>query len=135
MADDSLESLRLSLMQDVLPVGMALYDRLKEGGANKVVEAFTSSSDPLEKLRAEGEPAAKSVRKRLDDYSPGLGNPVVSVQVDIDPQHEAGQDLEEQKALMECLTRIELRLQKLEHHLTKDSKDIGSIGVDDGTSK
>ena len=46
-----------------------------------LVETFTSSTDPLQELRSEGEPYAKSVRERLDKMSPGLGNQVVSVKV------------------------------------------------------
>ena len=49
-----------------------------------MVEAFTGSSDPLQQLRVEGEAAARSVRDRLDQVSPGLGNPVMAVNVAVD---------------------------------------------------
>jgi len=84
MADDLFDSLRLSLMQEVLPVGLAVVERARQGGARKVAEAFTESADPLEGLRQEGEEAAQSVREKLDQVSPGLGNPVMSVKVDVD---------------------------------------------------
>ena len=81
MADDAFDSLRLLVMQDLLPVGMAMIKRAQQGGAEKIVEAFTSSQEPFKDLRVEGEPAAKTVRDQLDQVAPGLGNPVVSVKV------------------------------------------------------
>ena len=47
-SDNPLDQLRLSLMQDVLPVGLAVLERARQGGAGKVVEAFTAGSeDPI----------------------------------------------------------------------------------------
>ena len=63
---------------------LAMVDRVRRGGARKMVEAFTGSSDPLQELRVEGEAAARSVRDRLDQVSPGLGNPVMAVNVAVD---------------------------------------------------
>lgn len=56
MADNQpFDSLRLALMQDVLPVGLALVERARAGGPAKVVESFTSGApDPLRELRDEG---------------------------------------------------------------------------------
>ncbi len=48
MAEENLDSLHMSLMQDVLPVGMAIFERVKEGGANKIMEVFKDSDDPLQ---------------------------------------------------------------------------------------
>ena len=76
------EAFRLSVMQDVLPVGLAMVERVRQGGASKVVEGLTSSSDPLA-ICVRKAPAARAVRERLEQVSPGLGNPVV--QVDADP--------------------------------------------------
>ena len=82
MAADPLDALRLTLMQDVLPVGLAMVERVRKGGAREVMAAFDgSSSDPLGTLREEGEPAATQVRAGLDNLQPGLGNPVVKVEV------------------------------------------------------
>ena len=39
MGSDPLDSLRLTLMQDVLPVGMAVVERAKRGGARDVADA------------------------------------------------------------------------------------------------
>ena len=82
MAADPLDALRLTLMQDVLPVGLAVVERARQGGPRQVMAAFDgSSSDPLGQLRQEGEPAAGELRDRLDQFSPGLGNPVMKVEV------------------------------------------------------
>ena len=66
-SDNPLDQLRLSLMQDVLPVGLAVLERARQGGPGKVVEAFTAGSeDPIADLRQEGEPVARDVREQLD---------------------------------------------------------------------
>ena len=82
MAADPLDSLRLALMQDVLPVGLAVVERVRKGGPAEVLAAFDgTSADPLGQLRQEGEPAASQVRENLDRFQPGLGNPVMKVEV------------------------------------------------------
>ena len=91
MATDPFDALRLTLMQDVLPVGLAVVDRARRGGAAEVMAAFDgSASDPLGRLRQEGEPAASQLRDNLDRLQPGLGNPVVKVDVrDVDAETAA----------------------------------------------
>ena len=82
MAADPLDSLRLALMQDVLPVGLAVVELVRKGGPAEVLAAFDgTSADPLGQLRQEGEPAASQVRENLDRFQPGLGNPVMKVEV------------------------------------------------------
>ena len=131
MATDPLEALRLSLMQDVLPVGMAVVERARRGGPREVVEAFTEASDPLGRLRQEGEPAARELRDSLDRLQPGLGNPVMKVQVrEMDaplntgvsePASTAADPLAERLALQEALLRISNRLALLEQRLTPEA--------------
>ena len=88
MAPDPIDALRLTLMQDVLPVGLAVAARVRRGGAGEVMAAFDgSASDPLGRLRQEGEPAASQLRDNLDRIQPGLGNPVMKVEVrDVGPE-------------------------------------------------
>ena len=82
MAADPLDTLRLSLMQDVLPVGLAVVERARKGGPREVLAAFGDDpSTSLDRLRQEGEPVASQVRQTLDRFQPGLGNPVVKVEV------------------------------------------------------
>ncbi len=132
MADDSFDSLRFSLMQDVLPVGLAMVERARKGGASKVVEAFTHSKDPLNELRSEGEAAAKSVRDRLDQVSPGLGNPVMSVDVSVEQDEVfVDRDISDEESLQKVLQRIEARLSLLEDYLQdKNSSVRASLEVD-----
>ena len=79
-SDNPLDQLRLSLMQDVLPVGLAVLERARKGGPGKVVEVFTAGSeDPIADLRQEGEPVARDVREQLDAVSPGLGLSLIHI--------------------------------------------------------
>ena len=118
-ADNPLDQLRLSLMQDVLPVGLAVLERARQGGPTKVAEVFSgASADPIADLREEGEPAARTVREQLDQVSPGLGNPVMPVSVSIeDPAAPA----DERSELIDALQRIEGRLAELSRRLPTDS--------------
>ena len=124
MADDSFDRLRLSFMQDVLPVSLAMLERVKNGGAGKVVEAFTELKEPLQELRDEGESAAKNFRDQLDKIQPGLGNPVVPVSVAVDDS--ASPEIEDEEALRELLSNIENRLDNFERFLDHSSKDGSS---------
>jgi hypothetical protein len=131
MATDPLEALRLTLMQDVLPVGMAVVERARRGGPREVVEAFAEASDPLGRLRQEGEPAARELRDSLDRLQPGLGNPVMKVQVremeeplptaTAEPVAAATDPLVERRDLQDALQRIAERLALLEQRLTPET--------------
>lgn len=119
MAADPLDSFRLKLMQELLPVGLAVADRARKGGAKDVMAAFQNGDgDPLEQLRQEGEGAASQVRQSLDRLRPGLGNPVMKVEVR-DVPDVPGEPLspDDSAALQEALGRIAERLQLLEQRL------------------
>ena len=110
-SDNPLDHLRLSLMQDVLPVGLAVFERARQGGAGRVAEVFTvGSTDPIADLREEGEPVARDVRQQLDSVSPGLGNPVMPVSVSVEEPTTAA---DERDDLNLALQRIEDRLESL----------------------
>ncbi len=118
-ADNPLDQLRLSLMQDVLPVGLAVLERARQGGPTKVAEVFSgASADPIADLREEGEPAARTVREQLDQVSPGLGNPVMPVSVSVE---EPAAPADERSELIDALQRIEGRLEELSRRLPTDS--------------
>ncbi|MEB3185467.1 MAG: hypothetical protein VKM97_06240 [Cyanobacteriota bacterium] len=134
MAADPLDALRLTLMQDVLPVGLAVVERARRGGPRAVMDAFDGSgADPLGQLREEGEPSASQVRESLDRLSPGLGNPVLKVEVrDVAPEPQQEQvgvpdptavpDPSDGHELSEALARIAQRLEALEHALLPGSQ-------------
>ena len=133
-----LNALRLKLMQEVLPVGLAVADRARKGGAKDVIAAFQGDEDPIEQLRQEGAMAASLVRERLDRVSPGLGNPVMQVEVrDVEPEvspfttaanganasddePRSDRPLSDTEELAEGLSRIAARLQLLEQRLGAD---------------
>jgi len=123
MATDPLDALRQALMQDVLPVGLAVADRVRKGGPREVLAAFDGRHpDPLGHLRQEGEPAASRVREGLDRLQPGLGNPVMKVEVrDVEPVTSPASppaaDPQETADLQDALARIAARLDALERHL------------------
>ena len=117
-SDNPLDQLRLSLMQDVLPVGLAVFERVRQGGAGRVAEVFTGgSADPIADLREEGEPVARDVRQQLDSFSPGLGNPVMPVSVSVEEPTTAA---DERDDLNLALQRIEDRLESLRRLLPAD---------------
>ena len=123
MASDPLESLRLTLMQEVLPVGIAMVERARRGGPQELVEAFSAGEDPLGRLREEGDAAARQLRDSLDRLQPGLGNPVMKVQVRDIPDPDAAAATAhaaaaERQELQQALTRIAARLALLEQRLT-----------------
>ena len=116
--ENPLDQLRLSLMQDVLPVGLAVLERARQGGPGKVVEVFTAGSeDPIADLRQEGEPVARDVREQLDAVSPGLGNPVMPVSVSVDEPEMVDERQDDPDDLMPTLRRIEQRLEELRRRL------------------
>ena len=123
-SDNPLDQLRLSLMQDVLPVGLAVLERARQGGPGKVVEAFTAGSeDPIADLRQEGEPVARGVREQLDAVSPGLGNPVMPVSVSVDEPSMVEQDQDDLDDLLPTLRRIEERLEELRRRLPAQQQE------------
>ena len=120
MAADPFDALRLTLMQDVLPVGVAMVDRARRGGPREVLAAFDgSSADPLGQLREEGEPVASQLREGLDRFQPGLGNPVLKVEVrDVqDVQSSQPSERPDPVELQIALARIADRLTLLERRL------------------
>ena len=117
-SDNPLDQLRLSLMQDVLPVGLAMFERARQGGPGRVAEVFTGgSSDPIAELRQEGEPVARDVREQLDSVSPGLGNTVMPVIVSVEEPNTVA---DERDDLNLALQRIEHRLDALRRLLSAD---------------
>jgi hypothetical protein len=122
MAADPLDALRLTLMQDVLPVGLAVVERARRGGPREVLAAFDgSSADPLGRLREEGEPSASQLRDGLDRLQPGLGNPVVKVDVQdggtVDLSVTVEPEAPDPVELQATLARIAARLDLLERRL------------------
>ena len=123
-SDNPLDQLRLSLRQDVLPVGLAVLERARQGGPGKVVEVFTAGSeDPIADLRQEGEPVARDVRDQLDAVSPGLGNPVMPVSVSVEEPATVDERQDDPDDLLPTLRRIEERLEELRRRLPAQQQE------------
>tara|TARA_B100000700_G_C14910054_1_gene791748 strand:- start:441 stop:800 length:360 start_codon:yes stop_codon:yes gene_type:complete len=116
MAEEILERLRLSLMQDLLPIGIAIAERTKVNGPSSIFDAI-NSNQPLAELRMEGEPSAKNIRDQLDKIFPGLGNPVVSVKVSVEEESSDDTEMDNTEELMNTLMNIENSLEALEKFL------------------
>tara|TARA_Y100001968_G_C19249999_1_gene663903 strand:+ start:345 stop:761 length:417 start_codon:yes stop_codon:yes gene_type:complete len=129
MAEEKFDNVRLSLMQDFLPVGVAIFNRARAGGLREVWEALNAYNEPFKELRSEGEPMAKSLRDKLDQISPGLGNPVTSVSITVDEMtndemtNDETKDIPDEEMLVFLLDRIDKRLDLLRNYFSSDSKD------------
>jgi hypothetical protein len=123
MAADPLDALRLTLMQEVLPMGLAVVERARKGGPREVLAIFEGNpGDSLERLRQEGEPVASQLRDTLDRFQPGLGNPVMKVEVrNVETPAAvatpASVDTDDTEELHSSLERIAARLAVLERRL------------------
>ena len=130
--NDNFENFRLLLMQDLLPVSVAIFDRARTGGASKVIDVFTSSEDPLQELRTEGGAGANSIRDQLDEVLPGLGHPGRTVDIEhtdlaedihVTSQQDEPPADEELKNLLLVLNRIEGRVDELNLYFPEDTEN------------
>ena len=115
MASDKFKNLHLSIMQSILPVGMGILHNAKEGGMKKVIDVF-NSKDPVSELQVDGEIAAKIMRDNIDEWIPGLGNPVVSVDVTVE-ENSTDHEIDEEDPLFATLIRIDKQLTELSQYI------------------
>ena len=101
------------MLENFLPVGMAVFHRAKDGGPEKVLEGLFSSDHPISDLRGEGLSSAKLLREKLDKINLGLGNPAFEVEVNTNNFTE-DEDKLNSKYLIDILQRIDLRLTLLQ---------------------
>ena len=122
MAKDQIRDLHLFAMESALPFGMGIINNAKTGGFQKIIDVL-KSKDPYSEFQVDGKTSAKTVRDKIDKLIPGLGYPVVSVDVTVDenyPDHQSN----DQASLVSTLNRIDSQLDKLRHYLTHSSKNI-----------
>tara|TARA_Y100001968_G_C19312416_1_gene694905 strand:+ start:296 stop:709 length:414 start_codon:yes stop_codon:yes gene_type:complete len=137
MAKDQLETFHLLLMQEYLPVGLALMERASKGGPKKVMQAWTELEEPLDQLRTEGDAKATLLRDQLDKIRPGLGNPVVSVDVvvntskDINDDDDINVDEDSINDLFRVLNRIDKNLKILDDSIDADLYESSSNKMSD----
>ncbi len=122
MAKDQLRNLHLFAVQSALPFSMGILKNAKAGGFQKVMDVL-KSKDPFSEFQVDGVTSAKKVRDKIDQLIPGLGYPVVSVDVTVE---ENCQDYEsnDQDSLVLTLNRIDSELDQLRSFLHDDSLKI-----------
>jgi len=122
MAKDHLRDLHLFTMESALPLGMGIINNARAGGLQKIMNVF-KSKDPFSELQVDGETSAKIVRDKIDQLIPGLGHPVVSVDVTVEVNHP-DDEIKDRDSLVSTLNRIDSQLDQLRHYLNNDSKTI-----------
>ena len=122
MAKDQLRDFHLFAMESVLPFGMGIIKNAKTGGVQKIMDVF-KSEDPFSDLQVEGETSAKKMRDKIDQLIPGLGHPVVSVDVTVEENYPA-YEINDQNKLVATLNRIDTELNQLRRIISNDSLKI-----------
>ena len=122
MAKNQIRDLHLFAMESVLPLGMGIINNAKTGGFKKIIDVF-KSKDPFSEFQVDGETSAKKVRDQIDQLVPGLGHPVVSVDVSVEEEYP-DYSMDNQDSLVSILNRIDSRLDKLRDCLRNDSKTV-----------
>ena len=120
MAKDQLKDFHVFAMESALPFGMGIINNAKTGGFQKIIDVL-KSKDPYSEFQVDGKTSAKIMRDKIDKLIPGLGYPVVSVDVTVEENYSdyANND---QDSLVSTLQRIDKQLDELSHCLSNDSK-------------
>ena len=122
MAKDKLKDFHLFAMESALPFGMGIIKNAKAGGFQKIMDVI-KSNDPFSEFQVDGETSAKKVRDKIDQLIPGLGYPVVPVDVTVEenyPDHERN----DQDSLVSTLNRIDSDLNNLRRMISNNSLNI-----------
>ena len=116
MAKDQIRDLHLFAMESALPFGMGIINNAKTGGFQKIIDVL-KSKDPYSEFQVDGKTSAKTVRDKIDKFIPGLGYPVVSVDVSVEensPDHEEN----DKDSLVSTLQRIDRELDQLRYYFS-----------------
>ena len=119
MAKDQLRDFHLFAMESALPFGMGILKNAKTGGFQKIMDVI-KSKDPLSKFQVDGETSAKIVRDKIDQLIPGLGYPVVSVDVTVE-ENDLDYETNDKDSLVATLKRIDTELDQLRRFISHDS--------------
>ena len=122
MAKDKLSDLHSFAMESALPFGMGVINNAKTGGLKKIIEVFRSK-DPFSEFQVDGETTAKTIRDNIDQWIPGLGHPVVSVDVSVEENYP-DYEINDKDSLVSTLRRIDSQLDQLRVYLMNDSENI-----------
>ena len=122
MAKDQLRNFHLFAMETALPFGMGILKDAKTGGIQKVIDVL-KTEDPFSEFQVDGEKSAKALRDKIEQIIPGLGYPVVSVDVTVDENYPDYENNDE-NALVTTLNRIDGELDQLKRLIRDDSSKI-----------
>ena len=125
MAKDQLRDLHLFAMESALPFGMGIINNARTGGLQKIMDVM-KSKDPFTDFQVDGEASAKTVRDKIDQFIPGLGHPIVSVDVTVEEKY-SDYDSNDRDSLVSTLNRIDSQLDQLSHYFKNDSKNIDDV--------
>ena len=119
MAKDQLRNLHLFAIESALPFGIGILEDAKTGGIQKVMDVL-KSEDPFSEFQLDGKNSAKAFRDKIEQIFPGLGYPVVSVDVTVAENYPDYENNDEE-ALVSTLSRIDRELDQLKRLIRDDS--------------
>ena len=122
MAKDQLRDFHVFAMESALPFGMGIIENAKTGGFKKIIDVL-NSKDPFSEFQVDGETSAKTVRDKIDQLIPGLGHPVVSVDVTVE-ENFTDYEMKDRESLVSILNRIDTQLDQMRQYLKNASKNI-----------
>ncbi len=122
MAKDQFRNLHLFAMESALPFGLGIIKNAKTGGFRKIIDVC-QSKDPFSEFQVDGETSAKALRDKIDQFIPGLGYPVISVDVTVEENH-SDYEVNDRDSLVSILNRIDSDLEQLRHLIANDSTNI-----------
>ena len=123
MAKDQLRNLHLFAMESALPLGIGIIKNAKTGGVQKIMDVL-KSKDPFSVFQVDGESTAKTVRNKIEQYVPGLGYPVVSVDVTVAENNPDYENDNNQDSLVSTLKRIDTELEQLRRLISNNSSKV-----------
>ena len=107
----------VAFLETALPVGLAIVNRVKKGPVDKTLDGLMSAETSIGILKEEGLEVAQLVRMQLDHIIPGLGNPIVEVEVSVRPKSTNDEATVSEPELAIILKRIQSRMNELKIHL------------------
>ena len=122
MAKDQIRDFHLFAMESALPFGMGIIKNAKTGGFQKIMDVI-KSKDPFSEFQVDGETSAKTVRDKIDQLIPGLGYPVVSVDVTVEENY-SDYESNDKDSLVATLNRIDTELDQLRRCIMNDSLKV-----------
>tara|TARA_Y100001968_G_scaffold66713_1_gene57545 strand:+ start:95 stop:469 length:375 start_codon:yes stop_codon:yes gene_type:complete len=122
MAKIQLRDLHLFAMESALPFSMGIINNAKTGGLKRIMDVFRSN-DPISEFQVDGEIAANTLRDKIDGFMPGLGHPVVPVDVTVE-ENFPDSEINDTDSLVSTLNKIEDQLNQLRDYFNNDSNNI-----------